>query len=189
MNREQAKEFIGKTFGIEDVSDEMVSAYLNNLNGAVKAEKDRADKLKVDASMVDDLKAQLEALNNAKLSDVEKANKATEQANAQIADLQKQIQKMNTLKSLADIGIVGEQADSFFNEDGTINFETLGTIISAREAKASSLKEQELMKSMPTPQGGNKGNEKSDAEKIAEQLGKAQAESNKKASDILANYI
>lgn len=189
MNRVQATEFL-KTLGIEEPSDEQVTNYLNSLNGAIKSEKDRADKLKADASLVDDLKAQIEALNNQNLTDTEKAQKETEKANLQIAELQKQIKAMETKTKLAELGITGDTATALFGEDGSINFETLGQIISERETKASSLKEQELMKKNPTPQGGNNGQgEKSDAEKLAESFGKTEAESNKVANDILASYI
>ena len=143
MTRTQASDFL-KTLGIEEPTDEQITNYLNSVNGAVKSEKDRADKLKADASLVDDLKAQLEALNNQNLSDVEKANKATEQANTEIAKLQKQIKEMQTKTKLAELGITGEIADAFFGEDGSLNFDVLGQIISDREKSAMSLKEKEL---------------------------------------------
>lgn len=157
MNRLQAEANL-KAIGIEEPTDEQITNYLNQLNGETKREKDRADKLKADSEKVAELQAQLDALNNQNLSDIEKANKATEQANAQIADLQKQLLKMQTMKALADKGIIGEDAENFFNEDGSVNFDTLGKIISERETKASAEKEKEILNNTPNPQGNGDGN-------------------------------
>lgn len=190
MTREQVKQFITQTFGIdsENVTDEMITSYLNNLNGAIKSEKDRADKLKADSDLAKELQAQLDAINEKSLSDVEKANKETEKANAQIADLQKQVKQMETMNKLANLGITGEQATTLFAEDGGLNFDVLGQIISDREAQASSLKEKEILASVPNPQGGHTGKEKSEAEAFAENIGKTMAGINKASNDILAQY-
>lgn len=189
MSRTQASDFL-KTLGIEEPTEEQITNYLNAVNGAIKTEKDRADKLKADAAMVDDLKAQIEAMNNQNLTDVEKANKETEKANIQIAELEKQIKQMQTKTKLAELGITGETADSFFNEDGSLNFDILGQIISEREKNASSLKEKELLKKTPNPEGGNNpsGDEKTEAEKVAINIGKMMADSNKESADILSQY-
>lgn len=187
MTRTQASDFL-KTLGIEEPTDEQITNYLNSVNGAVKSEKDRADKLKADASLVDDLKAQLEALNNQNLTDVEKANKATEQANTEIAKLQKQIKEMQTKTKLAELGITGEVADAFFGEDGSLNFDVLGQIISDREKSAMSLKEKEILAKTPNPDGAKKQDEKSEAEKLAMTLGKEMAGTNQTTTDILSQY-
>lgn len=192
MTREQSKQFISTTFGIEldKVTDEMITAHLNNINGAIKVEKDKADLLKTEAEKAKELQEKLDAIEAEKLSDVEKANKATEKANAEIADLQKQIKAMETRTKLAELGIVGEQADKFFNENGGINFDVLGQVISDREKSASTQKEKELLENTPNPNGGNGGgSEKTDAEKFAESYGKRVAESNKVASDVMSHYI
>lgn len=188
MTRTQASEFL-KTLGIEEPTDEQISNYLNSVNGAVKSEKDRADKLKADASLVDDLKAQLDALNSQNLTDVEKANKETEKANAQIADLQKQIKAMQTKTKLAELGITGDTASALFGEDGSMNFDVLGQIITDREKSAMSLKEKEILAKTPNPDGAKKQDEKSEAENIALAIGKEMASSNKSSSDILSQYI
>lgn len=157
MNRNQASENL-KSFGIEDPTDEQITEYLNQVHGESKKEKDRADRLKQQADKVDELQNQLETLNNANLSEVEQANKATEKANAEIADLKKQISQMQTKAQLAEYGITGEDADNLIDSDGKLSIETLGKIISARETAAASAKEQELLKETPNPAGvGGKG--------------------------------
>ena len=188
MTREQAKKFL-TDIGIAEPTDEQVSQYLNNVNGAIKTEKDKADLLKSEAEKAKDLQAKLDAIEAEKLSDVEKANKATEQANAKIAELQKDIKKMETRTKLAELGITGEQADKFFTEDGSVDFEVLGQVISEREKQASALKEKELLDQTPNPNGGGGTDPKTDAEKFAESYGKRIAESNKVTSDVMSHYI
>lgn len=188
MTREQSKQFIKTTFGIEEPTDEMINAYLNNVNGAIKTEKDKADLLKSEAEKAKELQAQLDAINAEKMSDIEKANAETQKANDQIASLQKQIKAMETRTKLAELGITGEQADKFFSETGEINFDILGQVITDRETKAAALKEKELIKNTPNPNGGGEKT-KSEAEVFAESFGQRMAESNKVTSDVMSHYI
>ena len=92
MTREQAKDFLSK-LGIEEPTDEQVTSYLNSVNSEAKKEKDRADKYKLDADKAAELKKQLDEISNQNLSDIEKANKATEDALSQVAALQKRIDR------------------------------------------------------------------------------------------------
>lgn len=156
MNRLQAQENL-KSFGIEEPTDEQITAYLNQVNGETKKEKDRADKFKAQADRASELQSQLDEVNNANLSEVEKANKATETANKQIAELNKKIAQMELKAQLAEKGIVGEDADNLIDADGKLNIETLGKIISERETASASAKEKELLDKTPSPQGNNGG--------------------------------
>ena len=101
MTRAEAKSNL-EALGMTEVTDEMVTNYLNQVNKDIQKEKDRAEQYKRDADKVKDLTAQLEEMQNANLSDIDKANKATEAAQNQLADLQKKMARMETLKSLAD---------------------------------------------------------------------------------------
>lgn len=155
MTRTQATENL-KSFGIEEPTDEQVTAYLNQIGGETKKEKDRAEAYKAQADKADELKRKLDDLNNANLSEVEKANKATEQANEQIAQLNKKIADMELKAQLAEKGIVGEDADNLI-KDGKLDIEVLGKIISDRETASASAKEKELLDGTPNPQGNNAG--------------------------------
>ena len=188
MTREQFKQFIKTTFGIEEPTEEMITGYLNNVNGAVKAEKDKADALKADADLAKDLQAKLDAINAEKMTDIEKANKEAEKANSKVEELQKQLDQMKTRTELPKIGIIGDQAEQFFKEDGTVNFEILSQVISEREEKASSLKEKEILKSTPNPNGTDPGNKETEAERFAKELGQNMANTNKVTSDVLSHY-
>ena len=156
MNRNQALENL-KSFGIEEPTDEQVTSYLNQVHGESKKEKDRADRFKAEAEKVADLQNQLDEVNNANLSEVEKANKATETANKQIAELNRKIAEMELKAQLAEKGIVGEDADNLIDADGKLNIETLGKIIKDRETASASAKEKELLDKTPSPQGNNGG--------------------------------
>lgn len=151
LNRVQAMENL-KSFGIEEPTDEQVTAYLNQVHGESNKEKARADALKAQADKVAELEKLLESANDEKLSDIEKANKATEKANEEISNLQKKIADMELKAQLAEKGIVGEDAENLI-KDGKLDIETLGKIISEREIASASAKEQELLKNTPNPMG------------------------------------
>lgn len=191
MTREQSKQFLS-SLGIENVTEEMITNHLNQINNAIKSERDRADKFKLEADRVGELQKQLDEINSKGLSDVEKANKATEQANAKIAELERSLKKMQTQKELAELNIVGEEAESLFAEDGSLNFQTLGQILTNREKAAATAKEKELAGNAGNPggQGGASSTpEKTDDVKVAESYAKRAVESNKATSDALASYL
>ena len=189
MTREQARENL-KTLGVAEPTEEQVTNYLNQVGGETQKEKELANKYKADALKVVDLQKKLDELNDANLSEIEKANKATETANAEIEKLQKAMAKMELQKQLAEIGIIGEQADKLISEDGKLDTAILGQIISERETTAKSQKEKELLAGTPDPKGGNKGgNEKTDADKLTEAIASELSGVNKSAADIVNSYL
>ena len=165
MTRAEVKELM-KSWGIEEPTDEQITDYLNRMQKAVKAAEDKANRYKADADKVKDLEKQIEELNSANLTDIEKANKATEDAMNKVADLEKTVKQMKQLKALADVGIVGEDADGLFGEDGNLNVEKLGQIITAREKSAVDVYKKQALDSTPSPDDkGNpddKGDDKGD---------------------------
>lgn len=190
MTREQSKQFL-ESLGIENVTDEMITNHLNQVNNAIKSEKDRAEKYRAEAEKVADLQKQLDEINSKGLTDVEKANKATEDALKKVAELEKNIKTMQTQKELATLGITGEIADNMFNEDGSLNFATLGQVLTEREKAAATAKEAELAGKAGNPGGSNGGGEpeKSVAETYAEGYAKRMTEGGKAQSDAMASYL
>lgn len=187
MTREQARQNL-IAIGIAEPTDEQVTNYLNQVQGETKFERARADKLKDDADRVKDLEKQLEDINNQNLSDIDKANKDRDKALDRVTDLEKQLKSMQMMNALAEKGIVGDDAKNLIKEDGSLDFETLGKIISDRETKAASDKEKELLANTPNPKGsgGNGGDDnKSSAERLVEKIMPKPAEKN----DILSHYI
>lgn len=160
MTREQAKKNL-IAFGIEEPSEEQVTNYLNQIGAETKKEKDRADGYKANADKAAELQVELDRINEQNLSDIEKANKATETANNRVAELEKQVKSMQTKASLAELGIIGEQAEKLINTDGAVDFAVLGQIISDRETRAAAKKESDLLDSTKNP-GGSAGGDPAD---------------------------
>ena len=77
--------------------------------------------------------------------------KLTDFALKQVADLQKTVTQMQLAKSLAEIGIVGEDAEGLFSEDGNLNTEKLGKIIENREKVAVDAFKKEALDKTPAP--------------------------------------
>ena len=188
MTREQAKQNL-ISIGVADPTEEQVSNYLNQVNGETKKEKDRADGYKAKADKADELQTQLDELQAGNMTELEKANKALETANQQIAKLQKD----NAVRDLreqamSDFGITAEQAKTVVKDDGGFDTAVLGKIMSDKEANAIAEYEKKNLEDTPNPNnGGNNGgaDNKTNAEKIAESL----ISNAPKNNDVLSHYI
>lgn len=152
------REDIKKLF--PDATDEQITNLLNQSNAELVRERKQTEKYRTDAQKAADLQKQLDDLNAQNMTEIEKANKATETANNRVADLEKQVKSMQTRASLAELGIIGEQAEKLINTDGVLDFTILGQIISDREKKAAAQKESDLLDNTRTPGGGTGGDPK-----------------------------
>jgi hypothetical protein len=189
MTREQAKQNL-ISIGVAEPTDEQVSNYLNQVNGETKKEKDRADGYKSKADKADELQTQLDELQAGNLTELEKANKALETANQQIADLQKDnaIRDLRE-KAMTDFKVTAEQAKTIIKEDGSFDTAELGKIMSEKETAAAQAKEQEIAKHQDIPGGGsNQDLEKTEAEKIAASLISSNPKSQSN-NDVLSHYL
>ena len=179
MTREDVKKLF------PEATDEQLTGLLNHLHSEIDAEKDKAKQIKADADKVSSLQRQLEAnkadkekiaelqkqldeIESKNLSDAERAQKEAEKqradfeaqlkaANEKTAELEKEMRKAETLKQLAERGITGEDADNFFNEDGSLNFDTLGKVLSDREATARADEVKKIADNSTNPNGGSAG--------------------------------
>lgn len=190
MTREQAKQNL-ISIGISEPTDEQVSNYLNQLNGETKKEKDKAAEYKAKADKADELQSKIDEIEAGNLTELEKANKALETANNQIAELRKNnaIRDLRE-KAMTDFKITAEQAKTVVKEDGSFDTTVLGQIISEKEAASAQAKEQEIAKNQEIPGGGsNKNSEnKTEAEKIAASLISSNLKSQNN-DDVLAHYL
>ena len=150
MTRSEAKEFLIQ-LGIEAPTDEQITNYLNRNQKEVKSAEDKALQYKAQADKVKDLEKQIEEMNTANLTDIEKANKATEDALKEVDTLRKTVTEMKLAKSLAEIGIVGEDQEGLINEDGSLNTEKLGKIIENREKTAVAAFQKDALDKTPAP--------------------------------------
>ncbi len=191
MTREQAKQNL-IAIGVAEPTDEQVSNYLNQVNGETKKEKDKADQYKAKADNADELQKKLDELEAGNLTELEKANKALDTANQQIAELQKKnaIRDLRE-KAMTDFKVTAEQAKTIVKEDGSFDTAELGKIMSEKETAAAQAKEQEIANSSTNPGGGTAGGnkEKTEAEKTAESIGKALAGTNEAAKSIVDSYL
>jgi len=177
MTRSEIKELF------PEATEEQITAFLNKTHEELDAEKEKTKQFKADAEKVANLQRQLEQnkvdkdriaelqrqldeIESKNLTDAEKAQKEAEKqrlefeaqlkaANDKTAELEKEMKKAETLKQLAEKGITGEDADNFFNEDGSLNFETLGKVLSDRDAAARNDEVQKIAQNSTNPNGGS----------------------------------
>ena len=127
-------------------------------------------------------------LLNLKKLELERAEK--DKALSSVANLEKQIEQMITKTELAKLGITGEVADTLVSGNGKLDFATLGQIISDREKNAVSEYEKKALENTHNP-SGSKGKEepqKTEAEQIADHLGKSASATSKDSEAIIASY-
>lgn len=172
-----------------EATDEQITNLLNQNNSEVAKEKNKVSQYKAKADTADSLQKQLDEIQAGNLTELEKANKALETANQQIADLQ----KSNAIRdqreaAMTNFKITAEQAKTVVKDDGSLDYTELGKIMSEKETAAAQAKEQEIAKNQDIPGGGsNKGgaDNKTNAEKIAESL----ISNAPKNNDVLSHYI
>lgn len=172
-----------------EATDEQITNLLNQNNSEVAKEKNKVSQYKTKADTADSLQKQLDDLQAGNLTELEKANKALETANQQIADLQKN----NAIRdqreaAMTNFKITAEQAKTVVKDDGSLDYTELGKIMSEKETAAAQAKEQEIAKNQDIPGGGSNKNgadNKTNAEKIAESL----ISNAPKNNDVLSHYI
>ena len=172
-----------------EATDDQITNLLNQNNSEVAKEKNKAIQYKAKADTAEDLQKQLDELQTGNMTELEKANKALETANQQIAALQKDkaVRDLRE-KAMTDFKITAEQAKTVVKDDGSFDTTSLGKIISDMKANAIAEYEKNALKDTPNPNNGKGGNldEKTEAEKIASTL---ISSGNKNNNDVLSHYI
>lgn len=152
MSRTEVKELL-ISLGVAEPTDEAISNYLNTIQKEVKGAEDKANRYKAEADKVKELTKKLDEINNEKLTDAERSAKAVEAAEAKVQQLEMTVKTMQLQKSLAEIGIVGDDATSLVGEDGSLNTEVLGSILAAREKNAVDVYKKQALDNTPSPDG------------------------------------
>ena len=168
MTREQAKQNL-VNISIEEPTEKQISDYLDQVNGESKRERDRAERFKADAEKVAELQKKIDEAERSSMTDLQKSQDDLEKAYQKIAALEKDMARSKLLGSLATKGIIGEDAEKLVSDDGKLDVEVLGRILSERETTAAAAKEAELLKKTPNPDGGG-GGSGSEGKTFAEQL-------------------
>ena len=110
-----------------DATDEQITNLLNKSGEEMAREKEKANQYKAKADKADELQTQLDELQNGNMTELEKANKALDTANQQIAKLQKDNAVRDLRESaMSDFGITAEQAKTVVKEDGSFDTTSLG---------------------------------------------------------------
>ena len=172
------------------ISEENVAKIMADYGSAVQKANAKSEQYKADAERVAELEKQLEKVNKQNMTDIELANAERDKALSSVANLEKQIEQMITKTELAKLGITGEVADTLVSGNGKLDFATLGQIISDREKNAVSEYEKKALENTPNP-SGSKGKEepqKTQAEQIAETLGKVASATSKTSESIIDSY-
>lgn len=188
MSREEAREFLKSKLNIEEPTDQQITDFLNEANKDSQKKNDLTKQYNDEKKRADDLQKQLDELNDSKLSDAERAQKELETQTSKVASLEKQIAIMQRKAQLAEKGISGEEADKLIKEDGTLDIETLGSIIADREAKAKAQTEQDLLNRTPDAGSkGGKGEDKPDA--LTQSVINGLKMDTKASENIISKYI
>ena len=176
------------------LSEENADKIMADYGSSVQKAKAKVDEYKTKADKAEELQKQLDDIEQGKLTEVEQANKNLEKANARIAELEKaqEISKQRA-DAATKFNVTAEQASQIVKDDGSFDYDVLGKIISEKETAAAQAKEQEIAKGSTNPgggtAGGNKDNEKTEAEKAAESIGKTLAGTNQTAKSVVDSYL
>lgn len=175
-----------------DATDEQVTNLLNQSNAELAKEKNKAAQYKEKADKADELETKLSKLETEGMSEAEKATKALETANARIAELEK-AQAIAAQRSdvASKFKVTAEQAGQIVKDDGSLDYDVLGQIISDKETAAAKAKEAEIAAGSDNPGGneGGNGGEKTEAEKIAERIASNRSDANKAYEAVMKNYL
>ena len=143
-----------------EATDEQITNLLNKSGEEMAREKEKANQYKAKADKADELQTQLDELQAGNMTELEKANKALETANQQIAKLQKDNAVRDLRESaMSDFGITAEQAKTVVKEDGSFDTTSLGKIISDMKANAIAEYEKNALNNTPNPNNGGNNNE------------------------------
>lgn len=140
------------------VSDENADKIMADYGSSIQKANAKANEYKAKAGTADELQKKLDELEAGNLSEIEKANKALDAANQQIAELQKN----NAIRdqreaAMKNFKITAEQAKTVVKNDGSLDYESLGKIMSDKETAAAQAKEKEIAGMQDVPGGGSAG--------------------------------
>lgn len=174
------------------ISEENADKIMADYGSTVQKANAKAEQYKEKANKADELQTQLDELNSQNMTELEKATTALEAANKQIAQLEKNDEiRTQRAKAMEKFGLTAEQASKVVTDDGATDYEVLGQIFTDSKKTAIAEYEKQKLDGTPNPDGtkGGSDNEKTEAEKIAERIGKNLAGTNENAKSIVDSYL
>ena len=175
-----------------DATDEQITNLLNQNNSEVAREKNKAGKDKEELARLKEVEKEYNEFKEQGMSENEKTVKALESANQKIAELEKRdIIRTQRANAMEKFGLTAEQASKVVTDDGATDYEVLGQIFADSKKSAIAEYEKQKLDNTPNPGGTKVGsdNEKNEAEKIAERIGKNLAGTNENAKSIVDSYL
>lgn len=160
---------------------------VQNANKNAEKAKKELDDLRESAGNVEELQKKLEEIEQSKMTDAEKFEDALKKANQKIADLEKDAAiRDNRAEAVEKFKVTAEQAKQIVKDDGSFDYDVLGTIIAEKETAAANAKEQEIAHNSTNP-GGQSGDVGTNS--MATDMAVASAKRAGTANEsILANY-
>lgn len=160
---------------------------IQNANKAAEKAKKELDDLKASAVNVEELQKKIEEIEESKLTETQKIAKELEKSNAKVAELERNIEIRDSRAAAAEkFKVTAEQAKQIVKDDGSFDYDVLGTIIAEKETAAANAKEQEIAHNSTNP-GGQSGDGGTNS--MATDMAVASAKRAGTANEsILANY-
>lgn len=179
-----------------EATKEQINAILN-INGAdITREKEKAIDPK-ELKRLQEIESKYKELEDANLTDAEKIARALEEANNTKSEFAKKTSRLEVEKILVAAGLKEEDykdlIDTLVSEDldkSKNSANAFATLVSKQKETAVQKTKEEMMDNTPTPggNGGSNNDEKSEAEKIAETIGKSMAGS-ESTKTIVDSYL
>ena len=201
MTRDEVKEFFKTSLGIEEPTEEQITAFLNKHHEELNEQKILADKSKSLSDELAKAKAELDELKNNGLSEQEKLlaemKKAQEDAKARENDYLLKSNRLEVEKILVAGGLKETDyatiLDSIVGTDLDKSKELATNLVNAFSEKikvAVADKEKELLENTGKPNGGSgSGSTLSAQEEIAKNLvGNSNDENAKSSEEIIKAY-
>ena len=140
------------------ISEENADKIMGDYGNGIQKANARADALKAKADKADQLQAELDELNSKGMTELEKVTNDLAKANQKVADLEKAQAIANQRNSVVEkFKVSAEQAKQIVKDDGSLDYDVLGQIISDKETAAATAKEQEIANGAGNPGGGSGG--------------------------------
>lgn len=162
---------------------------IQNANKNADKYKTELESLKESAANAEELQKKIEEIEQSKMTETEKIAKELEKANQRVADLE----KLGAIRdqreaAITKFHVTAEQAKQIVKDDGTVDYDILGQIISEKESAAALAKEQEIAKAASNP-GGQNGSDNNGNNSVAKDMAIAAAKRAGTANEsILEHY-
>lgn len=155
----------------------------------IQAEKSKAETFRANSEKAEELQKQLDAINEKNMTEIEKANKLLEKANARIEELENANRISNLKSTVAEkFKVTTEQASQIIKEDGSMDYDILASIIAEKESAAANKKELEIAKGSTAPGSSTDTKTLTEAEQLAKNYG-TYASNDKTAQSVVDSYL